>query len=81
MSQPHQHPWQVQRDGRTEVARDSDGYRLRIAPTGDTWHWAIRPPGGGYDVLSGSAPDSQTAKKLAEHALADLYREIREAMQ
>jgi hypothetical protein len=73
-------PWAEQRHG-VWVARDMDGYTLRVAPRKGEWRWCVRPPGGGYDVSSGTESDLEKAKAQAETAYRLLYEEIRKSLR
>jgi len=72
-------PWTEQRNG-VWVLRDSDGYTMRVGPKNDIWRWSLRPPGGGYDVYSGTESDRETAQLRAEEAYKKLHEEIRKTM-
>ena len=69
-------PW-VQKRAGLWIGRDSDGYSLRVAYRKGAWRWSVRPPGGGYDVYSGTEMDIAMAKKKAEMSLHALMDEIR----
>lgn len=67
--------WTEQRPGHW-ITKDSDGYVLRVRSKGGDWLWTVRPPGGGYDVYSGQAPELALAQQQAEAALQGLMDEI-----
>ena len=73
-------PWTEHKDG-AWVARDSDGYTMRVSQKKGSWHWNLRPPGGGYDVCSGTEADRESAQKKAEKALQGLQDEIRKSLK
>jgi hypothetical protein len=68
-------PWTEQRNG-SWVARDMDGYTMRVSQKKGSWRWNLRPPGGGYDVYSGTEADRESAQQRAEKAYQGLHEEI-----
>ena len=75
MKCPQASEWTQQANG-AWVARDADGYTLRVVRRKGSWQWSVRPPGGGYDVYSGSEADCSSAQQRAEAALQGLMAEI-----
>jgi len=75
MKCPQASGWTQQASG-AWVARDPDGYTLRVAYRKAAWQWSVRPPGGGYDVYAGSEADCASAQQQAEAALRGLIAEI-----
>lgn len=80
MSESSSKPWTEKRNG-IWIARDSDGYTMRVGPKKEGWQWSLRPPGGGYDVYSGTEADRETAQLRAEEAYKKLHEEIRRSME
>lgn len=75
---PTEQAWRQDRRGGW-TARDSDGYQMRVSPKSGAWHWSLRPPGGGYAVMSGAAATLELAQEAVAAALADLYQQFRAA--
>jgi hypothetical protein len=75
MKCPQASGWAKQASG-AWVARDPDGYTLRVVWRKGSWQWSVRPPGGGYDVYTGSETDCSSAQQRAEAALQSLMAEI-----
>ena len=75
MKCPQASGWAQQASG-AWVARDADGYTLRVVWRKRSWQWSVRPPGGGYDVYTGSEADCLIAQQRAEAALQGLMAEI-----
>jgi hypothetical protein len=69
-------PWR-QTGKSTWVARNEDGYVLRVAGYGHKFKWSLRPPGGGYDVSLGVSDSFEEAKLAVGDAMEQLSQEIR----
>ena len=61
------------------VARDSDGYSLRVRAHGDQFRWSLHPPGGGYAVSHGESQSQPEALVAVEHAYVTLMQKIKAA--
>lgn len=68
-------PWTEQRTG-AWITKDMDGYTMRVSPKKGAWRWSVRPPGGGYDVYSGTEESREIAQQRAEKAYQGLHEEI-----
>ena len=66
----------VQKSESAWAARDIDGYIVKVALRDGSYVWTIRPPGGGYDLFTGSASSATNAKAAAEARLAALASEL-----